>query len=122
MLKPEQYGGSHLAYLSRYTQTSDPLYSMTAEQLLDAYLPHLRKIYPAFQRDWVTEAYSWRDRYTQPVVGLHYSTRIPAMRSRIGGLWLCSMAQIYPEDRGMNYAVAYGRKVAAEMIRDIQGN
>jgi hypothetical protein len=40
----------------------------------------------------------------------------------VGGLWLCSMAQIYPEDRGMNYGVAYGHKVATEMIRDIQGS
>jgi hypothetical protein len=29
------------------------------------------------------------------------------------------MANIYPEDRGMNYAIAYGEKVAKLMLEDL---
>ena len=30
------------------------------------------------------------------------------------------MAQIYPEDRGMNYAVVYGNRVAEKMLERIK--
>jgi protoporphyrinogen oxidase len=116
MQRPEEYGGQHLAYLSRYMDATDPYYAMSAEELFQAYLPHLKTIYPEFSPDWVEGLYSWRERHTQPVVGLHYSDLRPPFRTPVDGLWLCCMAQIYPEDRGMNYAVAYGQKVAAEIV------
>lgn len=116
MQRPEEYGGHHLAYLSRYMDAADPHYTMSAEELFQAYLPHLQKIYPGFSPDWVLELHAWRERYTQPVVGLHYSDIRPPFQTPVDGLWLCSMAQIYPEDRGMNYAVAYGQKVASEIL------
>jgi protoporphyrinogen oxidase len=116
MQRPAEYGGHHLAYLSRYMDAADPYYSMSTEELFQAYLPHLKKMYLGFSPDWVQELYSWREKYTQPVVGLHYSQIRPPFQTPIDGLWLCCMAQIYPEDRGMNYAVAYGQKVAAEIL------
>ena len=50
----------------------------------------------------------------------HYSKLIPAYESPLRGLRLASMAQIYPEDRGTNYAVREGRAAAravAEALR-----
>ena len=41
------------------------------------------------------------------------------MRTSVPGLYLCSMAQIFPEDRGQNYAIAYGEKVAKLMLQDL---
>jgi len=116
MQRPDEYGGHHLAYVSRYMDPNDPFFAMSAEELFQAYLPHLRTVFPEFSPDWVEALYAWRERYTQPVVGLHYSQIRPPFRTPVQGLWLCCMAQIYPEDRGMNYAVAYGEKVAAEIL------
>jgi hypothetical protein len=45
------------------------------------------------------------------VVEKHYSQLIPSAAGPRPGLHLCSMAQIYPEDRGTNYAVREGRKI-----------
>jgi protoporphyrinogen oxidase len=118
MQRPQIYGGAHLAYISRYLDASDPMYTQSAEEILEAYLPHLQRIYPKFQRAWVQQVWAWRDRYTQPVIGLHYSQAKPALKTPIRNLWLCSMAQVYPEDRGMNYAVAYGRRAAEEMLAE----
>jgi protoporphyrinogen oxidase len=115
MQRPDIYGGAHLAYLSRYLDPEDPFYDMSAEELLEAYVPHLQKMFEGFSRDWVKEAWAWRARYAQPVIGLNYSDLKPAFRTPVEDLWLCCMAQIYPQDRGINYAVAYGQKVAAAM-------
>ena len=38
--------------------------------------------------------------------------RAPDVATPIDGLWLASMSQVYPWDRGTNFAVELGRKVA----------
>lgn len=117
MQRPAEYGGSHLAYLSRYMPPDDPYYAMSAEELFQAYLPHLKTVFPNFSPDSVEDLYLWREKYTQPVVRLRYSELRPPFQTPVKGLWLCCMAQIYPEDRGMNYAVVYGKKVAREILK-----
>jgi protoporphyrinogen oxidase len=116
MQRREDYGGAHIAYISRYLDVEDPAFRLSAEELLQSYLPHLQRMFPGFQRDWVSEVWAWRERYTQPVIGLRYSQLKPPLQTPLAGLWHCCMAQVYPEDRGMNYAVASGRQVAQEML------
>ena len=43
---------------------------------------------------------------------------IPDVRTPLPGLYFASMSQVYPWDRGTNYAVEMGRKVAAMMLED----
>ena len=50
-----------------------------------------------------------------------YREQIPGMRTSVTGLYLCCMAQIFPEDRGMNYAIAYGDRVARLVLEDLRG-
>jgi len=116
--RPEEYGGAHLVYLSRYLDPTDPLYQMSTEELLKAYLPGLRKLFPQFDEGWVEDVWAWRERYTQPLIVRHYSRIRPPFKTPVENLWLCCMAQVYPQDRGMNYALVYGRRVAEEMMRE----
>lgn len=116
MQRPEEYGGAHLVYLSRYMAPDDPYYQMSAEELFQAYLPGLKKLFPQFNEAWVERVWVWRERYTQPVIGLRYSELKPPFKTPVENLWLSCMAQVYPEDRGMNYALVYGRKAAEEMM------
>jgi protoporphyrinogen oxidase len=118
MQRPEQYGGAHLAYLTRYVAPDDPYYQMSPEELLAAYLPHLQKMFRGFERAWVQDVWAWRERYTQPVIGLHYSQLKPLFQTPVANLWLSCMAQVYPEDRGMNYAIVFGQKAAQEMLKN----
>jgi len=62
-----------------------------------------------------------RSDYAQPVVTVGYREQIPDMRSSVPGLYLCCMAQIFPEDRGMNYAIVYGDRVARLVMEDLRG-
>ena len=118
MQRPEDYGGAHLAYLSRYLDVADPSYEMTADALLVSYEPYLQRMFPGFSRDWVQVCWAWREPYAQPVIGLRYSQLRPELKTPVGNLWLSSMAQVYPEDRGMNYAVVWGRKVARALLKE----
>tara|TARA_R110000823_G_scaffold210224_13_gene340549 strand:- start:5756 stop:7099 length:1344 start_codon:yes stop_codon:yes gene_type:complete len=110
------YGGSHIAYLSRYLPATDPMYELSSDQILEFCLPHLRRIFPAFQADWVQHHHVWRARYAQPVVTRDYAAQIPSSETPLRGFYIASMAQIYPEDRGTNYAVRSGQSAAQAVM------
>jgi len=48
----------------------------------------------------------WRARYAQPIIERHYSKLIPARNTPVPNVWLSTMAQVYPEDRGMDHQAA----------------
>ena len=78
-------------------------------------VPHLQKMFPNFDASWIRKANVWRARWSQPVVEQRYSSLIPAEDAPMSGLHICSMAQIYPEDRGTNYAVRQGRAIGRRL-------
>ena len=108
----ESYGGKHVVYMSRYLPHTDPVYDMSSEELLDYAEPYIKKMFPEFSRDWVIEAYSWRARYAQPVTEKNYSTYLPGAQTPLKNTWISTMAQVYPEDRGTNYAIREGKAIS----------
>ena len=73
---------------------------MSFFEFLDFALPYIQRMFPAFKKDWVLAHSIWKAPYSQPVVEKHYGDLIPSADGPVEGLHLCSMAQIYPEDRG----------------------
>ena len=114
--RAETYGGNHIVYLSKYLPHTDLMYSMTAEELLDYSLPYLQKMFPKMERNWILKHHLWRARWSQPVVEKNYSKLIPPEDGPKEGFHICSMAQIYPEDRGTNYAIREGRKLGSRIV------
>ena len=104
-------GGRHVIYLSSYLPSTDKLYQMTEKEIFEFSLPHIKNMFPKFNRNWVLQYHVFKARYAQPVVACNYSQLIPRHETSIEGLYIASMAQIYPEDRGTNYAVREGRDV-----------
>ena len=113
-----QYGGRHVVYLSRYLPQDDPLLALDDASVLEFALPHVQRMFPAFDRAWVLRHHVWRADWAQPVITRNYSAQIPPEEGPAPGLFLCSMAQIYPEDRGTNYAVRAGRRIAARVLAE----
>lgn len=116
----ERYGGRVLLYISNYLYTDHPLYKAPKSEIIENYLPHLKRVNPAFDSSWILRSHHFRADYAQPVVTTGYRDQIPAMRTSIPGLYLCSMAQVFPEDRGQNYAIAYGQRVSELMLSDLR--
>lgn len=117
--RPQTYGGRHIVYLSKYLPVSDPLYALDADAFLDYSLPFLQRMFPQFDRSWVLAHHLWRAEWSQPIVEKHYSTLIPAEDGPLPGFHICSMAQIYPEDRGTNYAIREGRRIGRRIADEM---
>jgi protoporphyrinogen oxidase len=109
------YGRRHIVYLSRYCADGDPFLSLTDEDALTFAFPYLQRMFPALERPMILKTHSWRADYAQPLVETGYHKLIPPHQTPIDGVYLATMAQVYPEDRGTNYAIRDGRKVAVAL-------
>lgn len=109
------YNGSHIVYLSKYLPENSDLYRLSDDQFVDYSLHYIMKMFPEFQNNWIIHSHVWRAKYSQPVIVKNYSKLIPGFKTPYSNMFLSTMAQIYPEDRGTNYAIREGRK-AAELI------
>ncbi len=117
-LPPEHFGGDRILYIGDYLQQEHEYFDLTKEELLSQFLPHLPKFNPDFSLDWVKKTWLFRTKYAQPVPLLHHSENIPDIRTPISNLYFASMSQVYPWDRGTNFAVEIGRRAAGIMISD----
>ena len=106
------YQQRHIVYLSRYLPAADPFYSKDDDEVVRFSLTHLRRMFPAFDDKCLLNAHVWRADYAQPVVECHYNRLRPSPQTPLANFYIASMAQIYPQDRGTNYAVAQGKEVA----------
>jgi protoporphyrinogen oxidase len=109
------YGGRHIVYLSKYLPESAELFRMTEDEVVAYCLPYLERMFPAFDRRWILGAHVWKARFSQPIVTRHYSEMIPGVETPVQELFLSTMAQVYPEDRGTNYAIREGREVGRQL-------
>lgn len=120
-LSPDYFGGDHILYIGDYLPVDHKNFDLTKEELEEQFIPHLEKFNPGFSRDWVKKTWLFRTKYAQPVPLVNHSQNIPAIRTPIRGLYFASMSQVYPWDRGTNFAVEIGRRAAGMMVEDKNG-
>lgn len=118
---PENYEGSHIAFLSRYLAVEDPVWSYSDEQYVEFALEHLKRMFPKMERSWLLEHRVWRAEFAQPVTERNYSQYVPGRETPFINASISTMAQIYPEDRGTNYAIREGRAVAEHIAKRLGG-
>ena len=111
----EHYGGRRFLYVANYNEHGDPLLELDPDELIAAYEPGLRRVNPAFERSWVLNRWLYREPDAQPIVTPGYRDRMPPLRTGVEGLLLANTTQVYPEDRGTNYAVRLGQQAAAAL-------
>ncbi|MCH7663160.1 MAG: NAD(P)/FAD-dependent oxidoreductase [Chloroflexi bacterium] len=114
----EHFGGDHILYCGDYLETSHEYFQLSKEELLERFIPGIQRINPNFKRDWIRKSWVHRAEYAQPVPLVNHSKNIPDIRTPIPGLYFASMSQVYPWDRGTNFAVEIGRKAARMMLED----
>ncbi len=115
-LSPKYFGGDHIVYMGDYLETDHEHFRLSQDDLLQRFMPSLSRINPAFNPDWVRKTWLFRTSYAQPVPLVNHSQNIPSIQTPLSELYFASMSQVYPWDRGTNFAVEIGRKAAQMMI------
>jgi protoporphyrinogen oxidase len=110
-ISSDMFGGEHVVYCGDYLDPDHEYFHLEKSELLKRFLPALPRFNPKFRPDWVRRSWLFRTPYAQPI-----------LRTPIPGLWLASMSQVYPWDRGTNFAVEVARKAAERMLSESDGS
>ncbi len=110
------FGGEHLVYCGDYLTTDHEHFSLSEEELAARFSATFLRFNAKFKPDWINGFWLSKTPYAQPVPLLNHSRNIPAIQTPIPGLYFASMSQVYPWDRGTNFAVEIGRKAAGLML------
>ncbi len=105
------YNNEHIVYLGNYLSVDDPRYAMDKEKKLKLFDPFLRKINTEYHKHLIGYEL-FKAPFAQPIIPTNYSKLIPSMTTPLQNVYLANIEQVYPWDRGTNYAVELGEKVA----------
>lgn len=112
------YDNNHILYISNYMTEDNKLYNLSKEELLKEYMKSLTKINKEFTMKNIKDYYVFDEKYAQPIIECNYSEYIMGDKLENENIYLCTMPQIYPEDRGMNYAIKSGMSIANKILKD----
>lgn len=112
------YDNNHILYISNYMTEDNKLYNVSKEELLKEYMKSLTKINKEFTMKNIKDYYVFDEKYAQPIIECNYSEYIMNDKLEKEKIYLCTMPQIYPEDRGMNYAIKSGVNLANKILEE----
>lgn len=116
----QKVNGHHVYYIGDYTQNDSDLMHMDDQAIRQKWYAGVRSLFPQFDPADVEESYVFKFRNAQHIVGVGYEAKIPAMRTPLPGFYLSNFSQIFPDDRGTNYAVRDGKIVAGMIEQDLR--
>jgi protoporphyrinogen oxidase len=112
LIDKSNYGGKYIYYIATYKPHDHKLFTCTDEELEVTWFKALKQIFPAFDANKIHEKHFFRFANAQHIVDKDYVNKIPDYVTPLENIYLANFSQIYPEDRGTNYAVREGKKLA----------
>jgi len=100
------YGNKQVYYLGYYGDENVSV---------DNWFEYLKEIFPKFDEKMVLQKWVFRFKNAQHIVTTNYKPSPYPSLDR-AGFYTANFSQIYPEDRGTNFAVREGEKVAKKMM------
>jgi len=119
-MDPAHYGGDRLVYCGDYVSPDHEYLRLPEEELVARFQSVLPRFNAEFTPGWVRKWWVFRTPYAQPVPLVNHEQALPDLRTPLPGVYLASMSQVYPWDRGTNYAVEMGRRVAGLALDDLR--
>lgn len=105
------YNNECILYLGNYMSQENPYFSMTKKEMLREFDPYLRTINPEYYKSLI-DVELFKAPFAQPIIPINYSKQIPPFETPLDNVFLANIEQVYPWDRGTNYAVILGQKIA----------
>lgn len=105
-------GGRHLVYLPRYVASDDPFLGVPDDELRATFLDALYRMFPDLRADDVLAFKVSRVPYVMALPTLHYSDRLPSVRTSIPGVYTLNSAHIVNGTLNVNETVQLAERGA----------
>ncbi len=113
----EKYDGLNIYYIGDYVPPEHDYMSMDADTLKTRWYGELKKMFPEFDPMKVEDDALFRLRNAQHIVNIGFEEKkLVPHQTPCPGVLMCNFSQIYPMDRGTNYAVRDGNRMAEMLI------
>jgi protoporphyrinogen oxidase len=116
----QAFNGKHIYYIGAYVPIEHRYFSESDETIMTEWKAGLRKMFAHFDEAQILEQQLFRFKDAQHIVGTDYINKIPAYQSPVPHVYLSNFSQIFPDDRGTNYAIEEGKKIAELVLKNIQ--
>lgn len=118
LIDKKYYNGKYIYYIATYVPHDDPLFTCDDKTLEKKWFVSLKQIFPDFDTKKIREKHYFRFANAQHIVDTNYTSKLPDAKTPLRNVYLSNFSQIYPEDRGTNYAVREGKKIAELAMAD----
>ncbi|NWG16305.1 MAG: FAD-dependent oxidoreductase [Chloroflexi bacterium] len=113
---PEQ-DGYHIVYLPRYTAPDNDWMGVSDDDIREAWLSHLRQVFPQMHgKDPLYFSVS-RSRYVEPVYSIHDTDKIAPVQTPYQGLYLANTGQVYPQLPSSEAVIVQAQRVSQMIHR-----
>lgn len=112
LIGQNKFSGDHIYYIGDYMAREQKLFYQDEKDIKERWFDDLKRIFPHFDASMIKESHLFKFTDAQHIVGTNYESKIPEYVTPIKGIYLSNFSQIYPMDRGINFAIEEGFKVA----------
>lgn len=111
------YNNEHIVYLGNYVSAGHKYFKMDEKQMLAAFDNYLNRINSSYKTNLIGMKL-FKAPFAQPIIPVNYSRILPKMITPLPNVFLANIEQVYPWDRGTNYAVELGEKAAKLVLNE----
>lgn len=131
MVDKKEYGGKHVYYLGTYVPNDGEMMNKSETQIKREFFDYLKTIFPKFDEKLIDENWVFKFKNAQHIVTRNYKVPQsnpsgpaaagppPLDRRGKNKIYVANFAQIYPEDRGTNFAVREGEMIANLISKNV---
>lgn len=112
-INPRNYNNHEIAYIGYYLEKDNPLMKLREDALVQKIMPHIVKINPKFTNKDIVKTHVFKGWYGQPLYTRDFLKYKPSFITSEENFYIANLDMCYPFDRGVNYAVSLGKKVAS---------
>ncbi len=109
----KDYSGKNIYYLGTYVPQNHKYFECSDKEIEKEFFDYLKKIKPEFDEKQIEEKKIFKFKNAQHIVTKKYQIPKYQISNKV---WQLNFAQIYPEDRGINFAVKEAKKLVKMIV------
>jgi protoporphyrinogen oxidase len=111
LVPTKNYSGKEIYYLGTYLPQKHRYFSIDDKNIWQEFFDYLKTIFPYFDEKQISEKHIFKFKTAQHIVTRNYQYQMLNVKKN-QNIINVNFANIYPEDRGINFAVREGERVS----------